>query len=335
MKKKNIQIIKNIGKLFVTVILLYIIFSKINIARLLQLIKEIDVLLYFYGFIILIVGQIFIATMRWHYSLSSCLNINKKFTELIKKYWIGMFLGYFMPSSIGWDIYRIRSISNNKNDLYNNTILIFFEKIFAILCTFIVIIVAFPIVKEYSSYSEIIARIDRIYYPLLILFFVVLPLFLINKSHIKNIILKLLEKKTILKLSKINFNIQESGKIFIEKLGSFLKIKYIFNMFLLTFVIRITSGIANYLFFYSLNMHVMLSINIFVASLLVIIFFLPISFGSLGVREGSFIILYGLFGVESEYALTVSFMRLTTLLLIISFGGLLFMIFSKSEDKKI
>ena len=53
------------------------------------------------------------------------------------------------------------------------------------------------------------------------------------------------------------------------------------------------------------------------------IFLLPISFGSLGIREGAYILLYGLFGVPAETALVVSFFNLLGVLLNNLIGALL------------
>jgi hypothetical protein len=56
-------------------------------------------------------------------------------------------------------------------------------------------------------------------------------------------------------------------------------------------------------------------VNLFVAPIFFIIFLIPISFGSIGVREGAFILLYGQFGVPMEVALLVSFFNLFGLFL--------------------
>ena len=51
-------------------------------------------------------------------------------------------------------------------------------------------------------------------------------------------------------------------------------------------------------------------VNLFVIPIINIIALLPISFGGVGVRETSFIFLYGLFGVSPEGALFISILDL-------------------------
>jgi uncharacterized membrane protein YbhN (UPF0104 family) len=56
------------------------------------------------------------------------------------------------------------------------------------------------------------------------------------------------------------------------------------------------------------------------------VFTLPISFGSLGIREAAFILVYGLFGVPAEIALSVSFFNLAGILLNSLVGGVVMLI---------
>ncbi len=64
----------------------------------------------------------------------------------------------------------------------------------------------------------------------------------------------------------------------------------------------------------------------FITPALYFIFTLPISLGSLGIREGTYIILYGLFGVPPEVALLISFFNLSGILLNNLIGGIVLLI---------
>ncbi len=60
----------------------------------------------------------------------------------------------------------------------------------------------------------------------------------------------------------------------------------------------------------------------FLGPIFYFILLIPISFGGIGVREASFIFLYGLFGVPTETALLISFFSMIGGLLSISIGAL-------------
>ena len=53
------------------------------------------------------------------------------------------------------------------------------------------------------------------------------------------------------------------------------------------------------------------------------VFLLPISFGSLGIREGAYVLFYGAFAVPMETALLVSFFNLLGMLLNNLVGGII------------
>jgi uncharacterized membrane protein YbhN (UPF0104 family) len=91
-------------------------------------------------------------------------------------------------------------------------------------------------------------------------------------------------------------------------------------------MMRIIEAVSGNIFFRAVGIQLPLIVNIFTTTLRFIIFTLPISFGNLGVREGSYIMLFSLFGVESETALTVSFLVLAGLLLFTFIGGIILLV---------
>ena len=77
------------------------------------------------------------------------------------------------------------------------------------------------------------------------------------------------------------------------------------------------------IFFAALDYDLPFVLNLFIAPILFFIYALPISFGSIGVRETAYIILYGIFGVPSETALIVSFFALFGIMLNHLIGAIL------------
>ena len=90
-----------------------------------------------------------------------------------------------------------------------------------------------------------------------------------------------------------------------------------------SFLIQLTSAVGNQIFFISVNYDLPFLVNLFVAPILYFVFLLPISYGSLGIREGAYILLYGAFGVPMETALLVSFFNLSGILLNNLVGGII------------
>jgi glycosyltransferase 2 family protein len=59
--------------------------------------------------------------------------------------------------------------------------------------------------------------------------------------------------------------------------------------------------------------------------LMYLFFLLPVSIGGFGIREASFIIILGLFGVGRENALASSFISLASVLITVGAGGLIWL----------
>ena len=139
--------------------------------------------------------------------------------------------------------------------------------------------------------------------------------------------------KTILK--RVATNVYNNLKDFplFGLVKSFFDWQNILIVITFTVMMRIVMAVGGNILFRAVGIQFPLIVNIFTTTLMFIIFTLPISFGTLGVREGTYIVLFSLFGVESETALTVSFLALARLLLATFIGGII-LLFSNIRQKK-
>jgi uncharacterized protein (TIRG00374 family) len=324
MKKK---ILITIAKLLVACTLIIFIFDKIDFLKFKQVIFKIDIFYFIIGIIVVGLGQVFISVKRWKFAIEDCCKTNISYFFLLSQYWIGMFLGYFMPASIGWDFYRIQAVYRYSGDLGKNILIVFVEKVISLLGTVIIVIVCYPIIKEYSV-DNVFKNIFNFTVIGFISFMVIIALLFMIKNKIINI-KSLLKRKAldflgqvVKKLSKDKFYKEK----FLLDLDVFTQKKFILIMLFYAILLRFSSAVANLIFFKALYLNVPLTVNIFVVSLLTIIFLLPISLGSIGIREGAFIVFYGMFGIDQEIALTVSFLRLFAILILIIVGGIFFIL---------
>ena len=94
----------------------------------------------------------------------------------------------------------------------------------------------------------------------------------------------------------------------------------------LSIVFMLVAAARGQIFFRALGYDLPFAFNLFASPVLVFVFALPISFGSFGIREAAFILVYGLFGVPAEIALSVSFFNLFGILLNSLIGGVVMLI---------
>ena len=125
---------------------------------------------------------------------------------------------------------------------------------------------------------------------------------------------------------KNNEPIEQGEDVVRDILKPLLSLKYIGIVLFFSVVILVVKSCFMNLMFMAIGVDVPLIANLFVVPLVNIISLIPVSFGGVGVRETSYIALYGFFGVPPEASLVASLVTFTFLLMNISFGGLLMLV---------
>jgi uncharacterized protein (TIRG00374 family) len=307
------------------VFVLYFVFKSIDLAQFKQNAVKTDPWLLVIGLLHAPV-LILIGAFRWRSLLSLCYKKYISIRFILKHYWTGLALGFFAPASLGWDIYRVIVGGRRFGRYLLNFLVIVIEKIMALITCMSVIVILYPMLTMHVP-----PQIRKIFYLANILLFSALLLLMIILVGLRNrffsLLLKKIENYVLNAFGKISarFGLENSftGETFSVKPA--LEIFYnsrILIILVLSFGIQLVSAIKSQIFFNALGYDLPFLVNLFVAPTLYFIFLLPISFGSVGIREGVYILLYGLFGVPAEIALLVSFFNLAGMLLNNAIGGI-------------
>jgi uncharacterized protein (TIRG00374 family) len=319
-------------------VIFYLIFQKIDLHELRSNISKADPWLIAMG-IAYYPLVIMIGASRWH---SLLIQFNQKRVKIgftFKHYWIGLALGFFAPASLGWDAYRVVVSGRYFGKYPLNAAVILVEKFLALITCSSMIIALYPLVPIDSN-----PKVMEIVHYAYILFILAILLLLILNITIRNNWMDLFLEKIEITFSRILSKIIQKANIsakekksdvsFKERIEQLTNKKKLIHVLLLSFGIQVVSAIGNQVFFKALAYNLPFIVNLFVLPILFFIFLLPISFGSLGIREGAYIILYGLFGVPVEIALIVSFFNLAGILLNNFIGGILMLISNFNTIRK-
>jgi hypothetical protein len=104
-----------------------------------------------------------------------------------------------------------------------------------------------------------------------------------------------------------------------------------FLLFSVSLFNQIVSSVGGMLLMDAIGVHLPLVVHLFIWTCMFFVFLLPISFGTIGVRESTYVLAFGLFGIGREPALAGSFLGLGCLLATVGFGGIL-MLFDGSRS---
>ncbi|WP_226389351.1 lysylphosphatidylglycerol synthase transmembrane domain-containing protein [Penaeicola halotolerans] len=105
MDKRLKTILKTIVKLTLTVLALWLVFSKIDTRETKNLLFAVDWFYLFLAIIFFTLSKIAAALRLWHYFKAIGLQLSHYYN--LKLYWIGMFYNLFLPGGIGGDGYKV------------------------------------------------------------------------------------------------------------------------------------------------------------------------------------------------------------------------------------
>lgn len=249
----------------------------------------------------------------------------------LKHYWIGLALGVFAPGTMGLDAYRVAVAGREFGRYSSSAALIVAEKLAALMACLSLIVILYPIVP--TTASPEVKRVLHLAYLLFATSVVVMAgIALTTRSRLLSTVLGRLEASASRLLGSIGDRfgqgdrVRDTGGHLRSVLALLISPRRMLPILLLSFGIQLVAAVQHQILFRSLGYPLPLVVNLFVAPVLYFVFALPISFGSLGIREVAYIVLYGLFGVPAEIALLVSFFGLAGLFLNYAIGGMVMLL---------
>lgn len=334
MKKKIIGALK----LLIPIILVYYIYSIIDIEKFIDTIKNSN-LFYITLALLSVPIQYILFSMRWDILFRKIESIKAPFLYLHKILYKGLFVGFFVPGGVGIDIYRIAAIKK-KYGVYKSSIsIVLLEKLVGLIASTVLIIIIFPFIAIDKE-----PEMQRVFlYGMILLSVFIAFLFVVfNKKKLLNSRLgpfiekglSFVNKKVLAILKKMQKaeEISSDKEIVKDILRAIFNMKHIFIVFFFSILILVVKAYFMNIMFLAFGFDIPLVANLFVVPLLNIISLMPVSFGGVGVRDTGFIVLYSLFGVSNEGALLVSLITFTYLLINISSGGVI-MFFENIKNK--
>jgi hypothetical protein len=292
-----------------------------------ETVREVDLLPYFLGLaccpLLLVIGAI-----RWGLLIKQYLGHAERLGFLIRQYSIGLTTSVLIPSGVGSDIFRVAVIGRKYGRYASNVAILLEEKLISLMVCVGLVLGLGPwlgIETPSPTLTSIIEIAGAILTGCLLVF---VAIFLTGASPAARRVAELMTTAIQRMLSSAleRFDIDRAGTGPLpspaDLFAPLLSPVRVLPVVLLSAGVITTSAVANQLFFVSLGYEVPFAVNLFVMSLLFFVFLLPISFGGIGIREGAFILLFGLFGVPAETALVVSFLGLSGNLLNHAIGGL-------------
>ncbi|MCQ6253891.1 flippase-like domain-containing protein [Methanocaldococcus sp.] len=287
-------------------ILLYI-FSKIDLDKLILILKHTKIFYYFLA-IVMFYTAILIRSYRWKIFLKN-VNIDLKLKDAFIVYYLSMFVNSLVPAKLG-DIYRgylLKKKTNKSISLGFGTV--FIERVFDL-----VAMISLLFISAYLSFKSDIPKeiIYSIKWGIIIILFLI---FLIFGFLVVNSKITLKNKK--LEAILINF----------EKGLKSVKLNTLHLLITLSFIGWFIEGLTIYFIFLALNLNLEILFGVFsdlASSLLTAI---PITPSGLGIVEYALMYILKLKNIDENTAFAVLILyRLISYFSVVLFGAIMFYI---------
>ncbi len=286
---------KKIVKIVVSVVLIGVILSVVDLNQVFQTISQVNPVWYFFGFVMVIIDQSYMGA-KWNILLR-IVDIKVHFTVPVMGYLKGCAYRYFLPSTLGIDAYKTYYVRKFDSRIANIVSSIIVERFFGILTSLFVVVLMFSFFASYLSlgYETIIA---------VSCFLGILGFFLLFYMLVRNV-----DKLSALPVwqwlpKKIKHKI-EPALVSLERFQG--KSKALYSYIALSIIEKFFYGIILYFCVRSLGID-SVSLLFFVSAtpVLSLIDRIPVSFSSIGVREGALVLLLKPFGIPAAEALSIA-----------------------------
>ncbi|MGB9715739.1 MAG: lysylphosphatidylglycerol synthase transmembrane domain-containing protein [Thermodesulfovibrionales bacterium] len=263
-------------KLTVSSILLYIVLSKTGPDLVYSTLKTMNPSAFISAIILYLFAQ-FVSTLRWKLLIPEKINIKRLFSI----YLIGSFFNNLLPGLIGGDavkgFYLYKKIGRGSLTFAS----IFMDRYIGFFTLLMICLFAYPFGYPYIKDSPLIWT-----FPIILLIFTIASLLFFG--------LRLGSGLTV--LSEF-YNYFHSYK---DKKGLIIK------AILLSLIIQISGILSVYILASGLGKHIPFLACLIFLPLIIMFTAVPISISGIGVREGAFVLFFGLIGIKPDVATAIS-----------------------------
>jgi glycosyltransferase 2 family protein len=306
--KKSLK--KTLLKLVVSTVLLYAIFSRVDLVELRENISLLD---YRYAIFVplFIIIHYFVGGFRWKQLLTHEDADGVEVSYLINLYFIGSFFNNFMPTSVGGDVYKMLQLGKkigNKAVGFSST---FMERFTGMVS--LVLISYYGLVRTLPFWVDLLPP-EVQQSPLLVTLF---KIGMFSGFWIAGLV------------GFASLKFMATKIVFFRKIHDSLMVykdqkRELFVAFLTSFIIQALSILPQYFIFLALGVEVPFTYAIFVLPVIALAGFFVPSLNGLGVQDALYISFFGMVGVSESMALSASILYHFSRLLVSLIGGVLY-----------
>lgn len=298
-------------RLLLSLALITFITTMVEINRLVDIISSIVIPFLFIALFLDILERIVLA-YKWKVLLS-VKGVNISLLRAIKICFVSTFVGTFVPSSVGGDIFRAYGLYKHGVNPYEAISSVLVDKIIGLLSSLIMvaasILIYLKIMHNTTSVlqSVIITLVIFGIFLFVILNRPIMHLFIINLEFIG--------------LQRLQKQIQTLYDAFIDYKTHK---SVVFYVLVLSFLFQLIRVLITYSGSLSMNQRIDIVYFFILVPIIILATLLPVSVGGIGVREGAFVFFFSQVGMTATEAFTLSLLLYAVSMVTILPGGVIY-----------
>ena len=304
-------------KILFTTGLLLVILNQLRNLSISNLIYILNWPIFLIAFLMLVLHNLF-GAWRWS-TLTRKFPVKTNIIRLLKYYYIGNFVSFFLPTSIGGDVARIILLRRESDSLEIGSSTVIVERVLGLIS--IIMLFAFSM---FFGIAEIItiSFLWPLLFFIMIVFFGVWFIFYIPENWLE---------KLLFFSPRINSKLHN----IIQALKAYRKESILmFQGLGVSLLYQLAMIGAYYFLARSINLLIPFQHYLLIMPLVWILSLIPLSLNGLGIREGGFVYLFSLLGYPPDLLSFISILGVVLLIAQGLIGGILFL-FDKEERKLI
>jgi uncharacterized protein (TIRG00374 family) len=303
-------IISLIIRLAVTVLILALLFFKINFSQVIGAIASCDKPLLTWAFL-LFASTYYLGLLRWRMFLHG-LGLEPPFKKIVSAFSGGLFFNLTLPSTIGGDVARVYSLFSHTGEGSKIAATVILDRLSGFLALTCIAIVSVCYGYRFIESTAIITVTA-----LTAGVFSVITLILFSRRSAK-VFSELLSFFHLKKAEGIWLKVSSAINIFRDKK------RLLFKNFLISCIIQSSIVIATYLVALSVGAQSRMIYFFVIVPVIGVISTLPITIGGLGLRDASSILFFSKIGIPSNIAFSISLISFSFVTILGVIGGLVY-----------
>lgn len=316
---KSFKISRSLAlRVLLSLILVGFLLTKVDVQKVPELLASTKLHFFLFALALAVVERMIFA-FKWNMLLAT-KGLNIPFLRILKIYYVSNFIGTFLPSSIGVDVFRAYSLNKQNANPAESISSVLVDKVLSSIAALILplagVLLYFNVLAEQDILVVIVATIAA---------FGVLLGIVVNRALIQ----KLLDR-----IKNVNHALVGRIQDVYDAFSGYLAYKRVLiYVFGLSFGIQVIRALLMYLVGTSLDLDISIVIYFTFVPIITLLTMLPIAVGGIGIREGAYVYFFSQAGVPTSDAFALSLLTYVLVMISIIPGGIAYLLEGMSAKR--